>query len=52
MTVPAGSTNCSNTALTNYNGAWFTNATCNTDLIVNNLNNYATTSNSDEFRYT
>lgn len=49
MSVPSG-TGCSNTISTNYNGAWASNAACNTDLVVPNLNNYAT-SNSDSFIY-
>lgn len=51
MNVPTGSTNCSNSVITNYNGAWFTNVACNTDLAINNLNNLAATANSDEFSY-
>lgn len=51
MNIPAGSTNCSNTVITNYNGAWFTNAACNTDLLVNNLYSQGATSNSDQFVY-
>lgn len=51
MRVPTGSTNCSNSVITNYNGAWFTNAACNTDILITNLNNLAATSNSDEFSY-
>lgn len=50
LNVPTG-TNCSNTVLTNYNGAWATNAACNTALTVPNLNNYITTGNSDQFTY-
>lgn len=50
MTIPAGSTNCSNTVSTNYNGTWATNAACNTVLNVPSLNN-GTTSASDQFNY-
>ncbi len=49
MNVPSG-TSCSNTVSTNYNGAWNSNATCNTNLNVPNLSNY-TTAGSDSFIY-
>lgn len=51
MAVPAGSTNCSNTVTTSYNGAAWTNALCSTDLSVTGFNNYATSGNSDAFVY-
>jgi hypothetical protein len=51
MAVPAGSTNCSNTANSSYNGATVTNALCSTDLILTNINNFAATGNSDQFNY-
>lgn len=47
----SGATNCSNTVSTNYQGAFATNATCNTPLTVPNLNNFATTLNSDSYIY-
>jgi trimeric autotransporter adhesin len=51
MAIPAGSTNCSNTANSSYNGATVTNALCSTDLILTGINNYAATGNSDQFNY-
>lgn len=51
MAVPAGTTNCSNTVLTNYNGAAWTNAACSTDLSVTGFNNYVAAGSSDAFNY-
>lgn len=51
MQLPTGAANCSNTANSSYNGATVTNALCNTDLILTNINNFAATGNSDQFNY-
>lgn len=52
MNVPGAPTNCSNSASASYNGSAVTNALCNTDLILTNINNQAATLNSDQFNYT
>jgi hypothetical protein len=51
MQLPGAPTNCSNTAAASYNGSSVTNAACNTDLILRNINNQGATLNSDQFSY-
>jgi hypothetical protein len=51
MQLPGAPTNCSATAAASYNGSSVTNAACNTDLILTNINNQAATLNSDQFSY-
>lgn len=51
MTVPAGTSNCSNTITTSYNGAAWSGTGCSTPVAVTGFNNYAAAGNTDAFVY-